>query len=150
MYHIKKPLYISIFIIVVQGCCYSHAMDSQIATELAYEATKAAIKENLKAVVGAGSCVGLVVNAYTLSKDIKSYVSPSEEEQANAREIDKQLELLELKQSLRACLISNRKNTNMSSLRVPTVCDELAFALGILGARDEVDRMTNIFTVFNK
>lgn len=150
MHHIKKTLYISTFIIVAQGCFYSHAMNSQVVTELASEATKAAIKENLKAVIGAGSCVGLVANVYTLGKDIKSYASPNEVEQANAREIDKQLELLELKKQLRTCLISNRKNTDMSSLRVPTACDELAFSLGILGARDEVDRMTDIFTVFNK
>ncbi len=97
-----------------------------------------------------GSCIGLVVNVYDAGKGIVSYVLPGDTEQARAREIDKQMELIKLRRELRKCLIRNRTTREKGPLGVPTPCSELARAFSSLETSGEVTRMAIIFNAFSK
>lgn len=146
----KAILYSSVFIIALQGCSYSYSMTPEESIQLGSEVTGAVAAESMQALIGAGACIGVVVNVYEVSKGVKSYFCPSMEEKARAEKTQKQLELIELRRNLRTCLIENRKSTKKESLGIPSQCEQAAFLLGINGSPDEVERMTNVFKAFNK
>lgn len=146
--------YGSVFIAALQACSYSYAMTpEEAAAKLACEATGAVALKGIEQVSGAGAWIGLGKNVYQVGKDVKSHFSPSKEEQVHAREINKQLELIELRTNLRTCLIKNRTSIKQGSqglLGIPYQCEEAAFLLGMNGFSDEVDKMVAIANAFNK
>jgi len=153
----KVLFYSAVFIITFQTCSYSCDIPPEETAKLAdevakvaSEATKTALCESIDTISAVGACVGLVVNLYDIGKDVKSYLAPSKDEQARAQEVDKQLELIELRRNLRICLIENRASTEKGSLGIPSQCEQAAFLLGTMGAWNEVERMANIINKFNK
>jgi hypothetical protein len=143
----KEMLFAVIVVSGAQGSSYSFAgsVDDFVKNSLG-DAVGGAVIEGMCIV----SVAKLAQNAYSVSNGIASYVCPNDAEQAQAAEIAEQLKLLELRKELRNCLITNRKETKKNSLGIPAACDQLAFLLGNLGARDEVTRMAAVFNVFNK
>lgn len=118
--------------------------------ELAREAAKEAISESLQAVFGAVSCISAVANVYSAGKGVTAYFYPSKKEQVVTQEGEIKLEVMELRKKLRACLVSNRKNSEKGNLGIPVLCEQMTLALGMLGAGDDVNRMVTIFNKFNK
>lgn len=147
----KVTRYKAVLIVALQACSHSYAMVTEEAAKLACEATGTiAALEGLKVVSGASAWVSLATNVYQIGKDVKSHFYPSKEEQVHAQEINKRLELIELRKNLRTCLIRNRISTQKGPHGIPSQCEQTAFALSIMGYRDEVDRMIAIAHIFNK
>lgn len=144
----KTTLYRAVFIIALQACSHSYAMDPEETVNLTCQATGAtAVLEGLSK---AGAWVGVATNVYHVGKDVKSHIYPSKEEQVHAQEINKRLEFIELRKNLRICLIKNRTSAEKGQLGIPTQCEQTAFALSVMGYHDEVDRMIAIANTFNK
>lgn len=148
----KAFFYSTVFIIFLQVCSFrnSYAMTPEETIQLGTEVTGSIIAESIQAIIGAGSCIGAMVNVYEVGKDVKSYLCPSMEEQVRDLEIQKQLELIELRRNLRTCLIENRKSTEKGLLGLPSQCENVAFLLGIMGSPDEVEKKMTVFKAFNK
>ena len=149
MKNTKNTFLAWMFIVAITGSAVSYAVGSEDIADIACEAAKSAFKENAEALLGAGSCLQAAVNVYTVSKDLKSYLCPSEEEQVEAIEIDKELKVLELKRLLKGCLIQHRKSIASGPLEIPVECEEMAIVLGLLGEHTEALRMAEIFKRFN-
>lgn len=139
-----------IFIIALQACSYIYAITSEEAAKLACESTGATTLNGIQEVIGIGAWIKLGVSAYEVGRDVKTHFCPNKEEQIHALEINKQLELIELRKKLRTCLIKNRTSIKKGSLDIPFQCEEAAFLLLNMISSDEIDRMIAIVDSFNK
>lgn len=147
----KAILYGSVFIIAMQAHSCTYAMDPVgEAINLTYEATKKAGGDILQSVAGAGACVKLAINVYTIGKDVASYVCPSEQRMADVRAIEKEIEVMALKKELRECLIKNRIGAQMGPIGAPVVCEDLIIMLSTRGKADVADKMMAVFNKVSK
>lgn len=146
----KKFIYSLLFVVAIYATFCGHAMNSQEVAESTFNLANIVISKNLRIFFGVGSCVGIIVNTYGLSKDLKSYFCPSDEERADELEIEKKIKLLELRKKLKTCLVDKRKNIERGELGIPCECEEAAIELVLFGGRVDAERMITIFNIFNR
>ena len=85
-----------------------------------------------------------VKQLWDMSKDVKSYVSPSMKEKARELEYMEKYALLKSKKELKECLTS-KSAQKKGALGLPSDCENFAHAFAKAAGDDELDKLTRTF-----
>jgi hypothetical protein len=104
----------------------------------------------------AAGMVGVFTTAsvYPVIKDAYEYNYPTKSQrafqEANASLVRKKLALLEAEEELRTCLLNCKHDSEISISGIPSICEQAAHMLEMLGGKNEVNRMSEAFKKHRK
>jgi hypothetical protein len=159
MQYIKKAVFYSTMIFSALGHNYNYASEvTGILTSPGMEfAAKEAAKEGVRVASEVGKVVtvpltyiSLATELYSLGKATRSYLSPNEQEQAKATQVNRDIKFLNSQQAFRSCLMQNRNSSQIDNSGIPTTCENAAYMLAMFAGQDEVERLTGIINKYKR
>ena len=115
--------------------------------EKAKKAALAAAQNGSKLAIAADAFVGFTGCTYSifmLGKDVKSYISPTEEQKTQAITVEEMREFHKSKKALKHCLITNAHCVRGPSGR-PIVCEKEVRRFAVAASDEELDEITTTF-----
>lgn len=150
----KNKIFIFVLVMSEQLCVAMEDQSGQVckkAMQVVVDAvapltdTLAPLAEYAPVVKEALPYAGVAAQVYWVSKDMKSYCFPNEQELAQAIEVDEQLFAIKTKKSLRTCFLNNSSTFDIEPSGYPTACKDLAETLVSCGKAVDVELMTAVF-----
>jgi hypothetical protein len=121
----------------------------QKAIEVATVSTQTVLGTTMEGLATAGPYIKIAVKAYDVGQEIRKHTFPTIKEKAHAEAVAEQFALLTAENELQRCLIDNRRSRTINRFGRPTACEDIAEMLRMLGGRDELNKMTAIYSQYS-
>lgn len=147
MQNIKKTAFYSI---IALSMLASYAMEGTPTKEAAKSMFQATTNEMIKEIGAVSPYITLAYNLYLIGKATKPHIYPNATEQEHIDKVTESYELLKTENEFEGCLIKNNNGSERGPSGRPTTCENLARMLIMLGAQNEVNKITAIFNEYKK